>query len=491
LADELADLAIAELLESDGNLLDWAAPPGAIRAKIRDWEMSQPWYDVSKNRYQLAMEHALLAPGVRATFLRKHIAKARPSRGYRRLAQLLKSRVFDTIYTTNFDELVRRGCEGALEQPLVEVAAPDAFEGQNPSPCDPRLIRLHGDYHHGNVLNTEGELEHTPGLRFDAVHRLSRPQGMIVIGYGGLDKKLMTQLFDARIHDKNFLKNGLFWCIRSGSEIPPHVNVLIDHDLEGRVHVVEIDGFDQAMELLARGFGLDADKWFLTESLRSSIETQALLADATQLLVDSRDERQPLSERIGDVFRRLILRLRGTEAILLALGSGDPRIIGTVNMSKDTRVAPSSLFCRLPEGQRYDVTAKDLEPDDLFGSIVENRRIKAYQVWRDGLRKGVAVLALEKSTEGAEEDDRIVSSVCGLLVLAADRLYSTSGYTTAASQSFEKAKVDAEVLSADENLSEHEQVSRLAYEFWQARGCVEGFEREDWLRALAEVRKRS
>ena len=33
-----------------------------------------------------------------------------------------------------------------------------------------------------------------------------------------------------------------------------------------------------------------------------------------------------------------------------------------------------------------------------------------------------------------------------------------------------------------------EQIARLAYSYWQARGCPEGSPEEDWLRAEAELR---
>jgi hypothetical protein len=34
-----------------------------------------------------------------------------------------------------------------------------------------------------------------------------------------------------------------------------------------------------------------------------------------------------------------------------------------------------------------------------------------------------------------------------------------------------------------------EQIAALAYEFWQARGCLEGTPEEDWFRAKQEIAK--
>jgi hypothetical protein len=427
LAEELADFAIKAIFESDGNRIDPHTSPDVARGTIRTWEKSQLWWDESKSRYQLAMENALLAPGVRARFLKTHTGKARPSQGYRRLAQLLNSRVFDTVYTTNFDDLVRRGCEGVLEGSLVEVAAPEAFEEQLPSPCEPRVIRLHGDYWHGNVLNTEGELERTPGIRFETVYRLSRPQGMIVIGYGGQDRTVMLRLFQDHIRDKNFLKNGLFWCIRRGSDVPAHLRVVMDIDEEvkgNRVYVVEVDGFDEAVERLAAGFGLATDAFVLTESLRDVTEAQALLTDGAQLLVDTVPGEPALRDRFHDVFHRLAQRLEVREAALIAMSPDGGKVVAAVNkpVLVDLEIpARSLLLSCLSREEPFEVTVADLTKDDLFAPTAD-RRVVAYPVHCDGRPLGGAVFCFDRSTPQGDQNERVISVLCGLLILASQRM---------------------------------------------------------------------
>jgi hypothetical protein len=39
------------------------------------------------------------------------------------------------------------------------------------------------------------------------------------------------------------------------------------------------------------------------------------------------------------------------------------------------------------------------------------------------------------------------------------------------------------------DLEDQEEVARLAYSYWLARGCPEGSAEEDWLRAEGEVRQ--
>jgi hypothetical protein len=37
---------------------------------------------------------------------------------------------------------------------------------------------------------------------------------------------------------------------------------------------------------------------------------------------------------------------------------------------------------------------------------------------------------------------------------------------------------------------EHEEIARLAYSYWEARGCQGGSSEEDWFRAQAKIRLR-
>jgi len=47
-----------------------------------------------------------------------------------------------------------------------------------------------------------------------------------------------------------------------------------------------------------------------------------------------------------------------------------------------------------------------------------------------------------------------------------------------------------ETIVTDRELS-HEEIARLAYSLWEARGCQGGSPEEDWLRAEQELRQRA
>ena len=48
----------------------------------------------------------------------------------------------------------------------------------------------------------------------------------------------------------------------------------------------------------------------------------------------------------------------------------------------------------------------------------------------------------------------------------------------------------AAVIEPTLNEPTHEEIAALAYSYWEARGCVDGSQEEDWLRAEQELRSR-
>ena len=160
---------------------------GISNDEVRQWSIENlDWFDPDdKNRseYAQVMENVYHAPGIRRRYLKGIIQNARPSDGYKYLALLLAENVFDTMITTNFDQLVRQVTDPLLPLPLIEVNALEQYSTLTPFPDDePRIIRMHGDFWHDNVLNTEGELEETPTIRYQAVISLLRSYGLIVMG---------------------------------------------------------------------------------------------------------------------------------------------------------------------------------------------------------------------------------------------------------------------------------------------------------------------
>ena len=73
----------------------------------------------------------------------------------------------------------------------------------------------------------------------------------------------------------------------------------------------------------------------------------------------------------------------------------------------------------------------------------------------------------------------------------------TSGAGAAAAREVKPvAKASKPIVPATESVAlgsapEPEQIARLAYSYWQARGCPKGSSEEDWFRAEIELRKQT
>ena len=111
-------------------------------------------------------------------------------------------------------------------------------------------IALHGDYKYGTLKNTATELDVQNDVLIKALKYELAKRNLIVIGYSGRDKSLMSALKDA------YSQAGagrLYWC-GYGVNCPPAVEELLNAiDSSGRQgFYIPTDGFDKTMLLLSR-----------------------------------------------------------------------------------------------------------------------------------------------------------------------------------------------------------------------------------------------
>jgi tetratricopeptide (TPR) repeat protein len=69
----------------------------------------------------------------------------------------------------------------------------------------------------------------------------SKDYGLIVAGYSGGDRSIMD-VISTLLKNEEYLKNGVYWCIRKESEVSEELRKLMWRE---RVYFVEIDGFDE------------------------------------------------------------------------------------------------------------------------------------------------------------------------------------------------------------------------------------------------------
>lgn len=202
------------------------------------------WYDES-NPYASLFEHRFDLQRQRRLFVEKEVADKTPSIGYAYLVNLIERGYFNTIFTTNFDDLLNEAFyRFSFVRPIV-CAHDSSISGVTITSSRPKIIKLHGDYLFDNIKATLREtesLEQNMRMKFQ---EFAKDYGLIVIGYSGQDRSIRDILTYLLQHDE-YLKNGVYWCLKKGEleNINSELKKLLWHD---KVFVVEIDGFDELM----------------------------------------------------------------------------------------------------------------------------------------------------------------------------------------------------------------------------------------------------
>src|ERR1044072_2247108 len=78
-------------------------------ATLAEWLKLQPWCG-SDDEYATLFERTYDQPAQRRIFIEECIKNAHPTWGYVYLTSLLAQKVFDVVFTTNFDDLINEAC---------------------------------------------------------------------------------------------------------------------------------------------------------------------------------------------------------------------------------------------------------------------------------------------------------------------------------------------------------------------------------------------
>ena len=201
------------------------------------------WYD-ENDAYSCLFEELFDLQRQRRIFVEKEVSGKTPSIGYAYLVKLIENGYFNTVFTTNFDDLLNEAFYRFSGIRPIVCAHDSSISGITVTSSRPKIIKLHGDYLFDNIKATPAEtesLEINMKLKFQ---EFAKDFGLIVVGYSGNDRSIMdiiTELLRSREH----FKNGIYWCIRKGEnekDMSSDLRKLLSKD---RVFLVEIDGFDE------------------------------------------------------------------------------------------------------------------------------------------------------------------------------------------------------------------------------------------------------
>lgn len=239
---------------------------------IQKWLDSQGKFPPlgDSNEYSFYAEKALQIEDDRVKYF-EHLAQGKqPYIGYKFLCLLNKYGIVKSIWTTNFDGLVERAAHNAFITPIcINLDCADRIyrtESSNELLC----ISLHGDYKYSSLKNTSKELDSQHPTFVVALKRYFNDKNLIVIGYSGRDKSLMSALTEA------FSEKGsgrIYWC-GYGNEISSDVSTLLKtaRNANREAFYIDTDGFDKTMlSLVSNCFSSDVEKQAEIKSIMESI----------------------------------------------------------------------------------------------------------------------------------------------------------------------------------------------------------------------------
>jgi NAD-dependent SIR2 family protein deacetylase len=200
----------------------------------------QAWHR-KPEEYSTLFELLYDQPSQRREYIENCLEDASPSWGYIYLVELIRQKVFNTVFTTNFDDLLNEACYNYSNEIRPLVCAHDSsIRSVRITTKRPKIIKLHGDFLFDSIKNTVRELESLEANMRDKLKQYSNEFGMIVLGYSGNDRSVMDTL-DALLRNDDTFPHGIYWCVMKGSQKPASIDHLSRFP---RFHVVEIDGFN-------------------------------------------------------------------------------------------------------------------------------------------------------------------------------------------------------------------------------------------------------
>jgi hypothetical protein len=244
------------------------------------------WYNPQRE-YSSLFEKNFDLPRQRRMFVEQEVAGKIPNLGYAYLVRIIEEGFVNTVFTTNFDDLVNEAFfQFSSIRPIV--CAHDSSVGSiTVTSKRPKVVKLHGDYLFDDIKATVRETESLEDNTRRKFAEFCRDFGLVVVGYGGYDRSIMDVL-QYLLRSDEYFKHGIYWCIRRNEQPSDELLKLLWRD---RVYFVEIDGFDELMASLYNdliGDSLPIDTGVVTDKPKTIISgfcENHYLADSSSAII--------------------------------------------------------------------------------------------------------------------------------------------------------------------------------------------------------------
>lgn len=242
-------------------------PDAAIQQLTKS---SAGWYNPARE-YSSLFEKNFDLPRQRRIFVETEVAGKSPNLGYAYLMRLVDGGFTNTLFTTNFDDLINEAFFQFSDTRPMLCAHDSSISSITVTSKRPKIIKLHGDYLFDDIKSTVRETESLEENTRKKFIEFGREFGLVVVGYSGCDRSIMDVLHYL-LRSEDYFKHGIYWCLRKGDEPSDELLKLLWRE---RVYFVEIDGFDELMASLHNdliGDSLPVDTSLITEKPKSLIQ---------------------------------------------------------------------------------------------------------------------------------------------------------------------------------------------------------------------------
>lgn len=207
----------------------------------------EKYFDDDKilNPYSYYFEEFLQYPEDRRDFLTDLVKNKKPSIGFLCLSSLVQKQKINTVWTTNFDDLIEKSISTLHYQSCTIVSPENASSVNNFKLDIPTVVKLHGDFKYDTLQNTDDELQKLEENLHNYFIDSASKKGLLMIGYSGSDNSVMSTI-DKILERPNAFSKGLIWCIPKGVHPNDSLIKLIKkaNEQNGRSGFIEIDNFD-------------------------------------------------------------------------------------------------------------------------------------------------------------------------------------------------------------------------------------------------------
>jgi NAD-dependent SIR2 family protein deacetylase len=229
-----------------------------VRIRRSDWLPfleSQSWYNASKTpaeNYPNVFKYLLSPREIRREFYRLILnPKVAPSIGYKALNELVSKKYFNTILTTNFDNILYKvfSADERIHQIDVIKSSSD-YSKISTDPKSVQIIHLHGDVDNYTDKNDIDEIQYLNKDFIQKILPLLSDHPLIVVGYRGYENSIMKTLFLENTSFTTNYKHGIYWCVletENFNDMPENLQ-LLDAAISNNLQFIKIRSFDSLFE---------------------------------------------------------------------------------------------------------------------------------------------------------------------------------------------------------------------------------------------------